>query len=927
MKKRQGCIVSHTHWDREWRAPIWESRLRLIKLMDTLLERFDNDPSYHSFLLDGQVIAIDDYLAEKPECEDKIRKLVADKKLFIGPWYNLPDEYPLCGEALVRNLLKGFRRSQELGHVLKIGYTTFGWGQTAQLPQIYAGFGMDFIVAGKHVSRTRAPSSEFMWESPDGTSVLTTRLGEGGRANFFFNVFMPAAYGHDYYADDWMFSWPGTGFVYHEANVESAFNEHRYINNFKFHKKNIEQYIEQVWHSTDDSLVEEFRFMGDGCDYAGPNPILGDIIKAVRDSEVAIELTHCSIEDYAQRLKDSLKVSQLSTVFGELRDGPVAKCSGNALAIRMPIKTLNRIAQRELIRLAEPFAVLSTQLNIKYHAKFIDRAWDYLMQSHSHDAINGVTLDKTSIDICYRLRQVSELARAAFENTASEIMSRIDVPDVDRDAILLTVFNHSSRPQAFIAEAAVDIPLSHHAKTLKIFQTDGRELSYQPVSKESLTAPICVQSNRSLPFRCDRHSFYFNTGLIEPYGYKVLNIKTDKKYDPASEFWPEDIDYGSQVTGINSMSNNFIEVLINGDGTFDITDKKTGRIYKGLQVFEDSGDMGDYWQRKTPGRNETFYSKGLPSKVSLIEDGPLVTRYMIKYMLELPAQMDFHKQLRSKQLTNLCIESTLTLRSDSPFLEVTAIVNNTACDHRLRVCFPTNIDSDYSYAQGHFYVDKRPVEVDRDENGCSQSHMKTLPMQNFVSVCSGDEGFAVLNKNIMEYEIADDHTGNISLTLLRCVPVRICSEFRAAFQDPQQQGSQGPGRHIFEYAIMPHTGDWQDADIFSAVEKYLYPPSLFQMSKPSEGTLPANACLLNIQPEQILLEAVKSGDKDNSIIVRLSNPSDKNVECEIAFFQKVKTAFLTNLNEEPLDQIKINDDGIVRLQAGSNKIITLLCLF
>ncbi|MDR2898481.1 MAG: hypothetical protein LBU99_06650, partial [Spirochaetaceae bacterium] len=52
-------MLPHTHWDREWRYPIWHSRVLLIKFMQQLLQILDTDPEYRCFLLDGQVAPID----------------------------------------------------------------------------------------------------------------------------------------------------------------------------------------------------------------------------------------------------------------------------------------------------------------------------------------------------------------------------------------------------------------------------------------------------------------------------------------------------------------------------------------------------------------------------------------------------------------------------------------------------------------------------------------------------------------------------------------------------------------------------------------------------------------------------------------------------------------------------------------------------
>jgi len=189
-KSKIAIIVPHTHWDREWRYPLWKNRALLVEFMDELLDTLDADPAYRHFLTDGQVVLIEDYLQVKPEAEGRIRSAVEAGRLGIGPWYTLPDLYPLDGECLLRNLLRGTRVCEKLGGWVKVGYHSFGWGQTAQFPQIYAGFGIEFLIAAKRVNPDRAPHCEFLWRGPDGTEILTSRLGEHGRANLFMNAYM-----------------------------------------------------------------------------------------------------------------------------------------------------------------------------------------------------------------------------------------------------------------------------------------------------------------------------------------------------------------------------------------------------------------------------------------------------------------------------------------------------------------------------------------------------------------------------------------------------------------------------------------------------------------------------------------------------------------------------------------------------------------
>lgn len=109
-RKQVAYVVPHTHWDREWRYPLWTNRALLIQFMDGLLEMLEKEPGYKCFVLDGQVVAVEDYLAVRPENEARVRRAVADGRLVIGPWYTLPDQFPVDGECLVRNLLWGILR-------------------------------------------------------------------------------------------------------------------------------------------------------------------------------------------------------------------------------------------------------------------------------------------------------------------------------------------------------------------------------------------------------------------------------------------------------------------------------------------------------------------------------------------------------------------------------------------------------------------------------------------------------------------------------------------------------------------------------------------------------------------------------------------------------------------------------------------------
>ena len=61
MKKRY-CLISHTHWDREWYLPFENFRMRLVDLIDNLLDILKEDKEYR-FHLDAQTIVLDGRMA------------------------------------------------------------------------------------------------------------------------------------------------------------------------------------------------------------------------------------------------------------------------------------------------------------------------------------------------------------------------------------------------------------------------------------------------------------------------------------------------------------------------------------------------------------------------------------------------------------------------------------------------------------------------------------------------------------------------------------------------------------------------------------------------------------------------------------------------------------------------------------------------
>jgi mannosylglycerate hydrolase len=151
--------------------------MSLVDVVDEVLDELERDERLR-FTLDGQLATVDDYLEIRPKAEERIRRLVQSGRLAIGPWQTLVDEFLVDGETIVRNLETGLARAAELGGTMRVGYLPDMFGHVAQMPQILRSAGIETAVVWRGVP-SAVGFHRFVWESPDGSSVVAEYLPDG----------------------------------------------------------------------------------------------------------------------------------------------------------------------------------------------------------------------------------------------------------------------------------------------------------------------------------------------------------------------------------------------------------------------------------------------------------------------------------------------------------------------------------------------------------------------------------------------------------------------------------------------------------------------------------------------------------------------------------------------------------------------------
>jgi len=644
-----------------------------------------------------------------------------------------------------------------------------------------------------------------------------------------------------------------------------------------------------------------------GSDSSTAQPQLVEIIKKAQELFPDLELKLSTLEEYVDEFKKSVDESKLRTIKGELRDGPAYKCSANALSTRPNIKILNKKVENSIFKTAEPLSVMSG----KYATTFLDKAVDYLLLSHPHDSINGVTQDKTVDDTMYRLNQALEIAETVSNTACKNIVKSIDFSKYADNDILLVLFNTLPYKREEVLKLYIDFPQEMNVWDFDIYDGD-KKLKKQIISRKEVVTPVSNLHTRPLPYEIDRFEVIVESGELPAMGYKTLNCVKTKDLNRKTVFWHDMRKHTGHelITSANSMENEFLKVLVESNGTLTVTDKLSGKVYTNLNYYEETGDQGDYWIYYPPYHNKTYNSLGANADIWYEENGELSATIAAKIKMTVPAYAIINKNMvqgeskRSDEMTDMEITTYYTLKKGAKAIEVKSVINNTAKDHKMRVVFDTGIITDTASSAGHFYVDKRSTIPQGDEY---YPEMQTLPKGYFTMLTDGNTGFSFIDNSTCEYEA--DNEGHLYISLFRGVRNIICTEFRSAGAFPHEDGGQSLGTLTFNYLLYPGS---QDTSMLA--ERISAPVKTVQTTK-GNGTKAANASFLEI-PEGLVLTAFKKAEDSEKLIIRVYNPTDKAVTGAIK--GKFNNAAIVNMNEENLGAVSLDN-----VEVGPYKILTI----
>ncbi len=859
-------VISHTHWDREWYLTREEFRIRLVDLVDNVLRILDEDPQFRAFHLDGQTIALDDYLEIRPENADRIRRRIQEGRLLLGPWYVLNDLYLTSGEATIRNLRMGMEAAEGWGACMPVGYLPDQFGNIGQIPQILRGLGLETAVFGRGYSLVEGRECEFTWESPDGSQVLTSFMA------FWYN------------------------------------NAQR----FPADPAEALAYAERAGGQLAPHCPSGHLLLMNGVDHleaqANLSPILAGLRERLPEGQAII---HSTLPEYLEAVRAAREAlgeaKPLAVHKGELREDRHGQVLAGTLSARMYLKQANDLCQRLLERIVEPLAALAHAAGADYPHSLLRYAWKRLIENHPHDSICGCSIDETHADMEPRFRQVEQVGRTLAKRALRAIADAADTAALPEDAIPVVVANTLPWERTDATEITVDFPLAGAPHAVRVESAIGAEVPCTLLERSDLVRRDLSPTELPAAVPVRRFRLGLVAREVPACGLSLLAVRPAGVMADGS---------GGVVRRGLSLENDYLRVRVERNGSLTIEDLVSGATYSDLLVFEDGGDWGDEYNHRRPVPDRVCTTHSWSPTVTVVESGP--TRGAIEIAGEWVLPRSGGAGGRSGETVACSVRSVISLAAGVPRLEVETTVTNWAEDHRLRVTFPTDIRSDTLITEGQLDLVRRPHQPPKDWPHAAT----TQPQQGFCAVENGHRGLCIANEGLPEVELLDDARRTIALTLMRCVGV-LSGGGEAQGVVDHTPGAQMLGQFVFRYGVIPFGGALLTSGAVRQAHQQRV-PLRHVMAERHTGPLPAGVPLLDLEPECLIPTATKVSEDGQWLVLRFFHAGETPVEATLRSAAGIAEVHRADLRERSVGALAPNTRGEVSLQVEPHRIVTLL---
>lgn len=880
-------MICHTHWDREWYLTREVFRTKLVRLIDGLLEVIEEVPEYVSFMLDGQTIAIEDYLEIKPYNKEKLFAALKTGKIICGPWYILPDELLISGESHIRNYIKGGQVVGEVGKKMETAYLPDSFGHPAQMPQIIEGLGMNAMVFWRGVS-SAVTKTEFYWESPFSDAKILC-------------IHLPHGYGNS-------------------GNLSA---------DMEVTVPRVRELLESLGAKTTADVV----LLMNGSDHISGQKDICQIVKQMNKQLQGCQIELSTMEKYMSSLQE--KLGELATFSGEFRSGERSMLLGGTLSTRMYLKQRNDCVQNKAERYLEPILALEKLGGHKYDSRgYLDYIWKKILENHPHDSICGCSLDEVHTEMMTRFDCVEQLEDTLLGDAVERNESKEEANCEERKTgVFLFEPTMEGRPSYAEFDICLDEILVQAVNYTKSVIEDYEDEIIHPEMPEG----ICIvdEQGREIPHVILSTKKEYDTLYQDhtmPEKYKVNKIRVGvllpgytfgchQLYVTPAKQKSDWVTYSEET----SIENEYYCLRVENDG-FVLKDKRTGKEHTGFADLIDVGDAGDEYTYSWPSQDTQYTCAYEHMKIRKETKKNMAQSLFVNGEFELPEGLSANRMCREEKKVKCPVRMRFTLYEGMNRIDCHMEFENHAKDHRLQIQFPAGVHTDSSEAYHIFALTEHPVEVEIPKQWMEYPQA-THPAQGYAGVHDGAEGMSIGTIGLPEYEAVQTEGGTaVNVTLLRCVGwlsrTDLLSRHGNGGWTIETKEAQCLGEHSFDFCVMYHENKTEDA--FANIERFRY-PAYIQMMRNAHDNQFVNDNLNGLfekLPAGVQLSAFKPSEDGEGVILRVFSISKQEEQVILPVPENVKALSLVNLAEEKLAEMELNN-GKAEFHIKPNQIVSI----
>ena len=514
--------------------------------------------------------------------------------------------------------------------------------------------------------------------------------------------------------------------------------------------------------------------------------------------------------------------------------------------------------------------IYSSRIEVKQWTRDLERAWEPMLFNQTHDLASGVMVDKVYEDSMAGYRFSKRLGDEIVERNLDGIASKIDTSG---NGIPIAVFNTLGWTRTDAAEVLVGFSETGiRALTLK--DPAGRDVPFQMEEPEEYADGGIRQAK-----------IVFLAREVPALGFSIYQLMASHDASPTRE---------SSVTPVTAchaanaakedtacIENEHSRVTFNlwtGAITSLLLKPQNWEALKNpanvVAVEQDGGDFWELYGTLNGGRNIA-----MKRKVPLPPPGRshFSTEYVGGSGSTQPGPV-FSEYTGAHPFGNNSFATTVRVYSGLRRIEIRTGIQNNDRFVRYRALFPTSIATGRNTQEIAFGAIERPEEEE-------------LPAQNWLDYSDGSKGVALLNRGLPGNNVAD---GTLMLSLLRST--RLVSYPFYGGYEPGVSSDTGLelGKQMeFHYALVPHTGDWRQAEIYREGMEFNNPLIVRKVAR-HPGTLPKRWGFMEVSHPNAVTSTLKPG-RDGAAFLRIYEAAGKST-ADVIIKMKLKIAAASEAN-------------------------------